>query len=63
MTWVQSAEAGATGARLSMGAGLEGADEHITQLSQKYRGEDFHTPTDRVIVKVKPERIFDYQVS
>ncbi len=42
---------------------LEGADEHITQLSQKYRGEDFHTPTDRVIVKVKPERIFDYQVS
>ena len=42
---------------------LEGANEHITQLSQKYRGEDFHTPTDRVIVKVKPERIFDYQVS
>ncbi len=41
---------------------LDGANEHITTLSQKYRGVDFHTPTDRVIVKVKPERIFDYQV-
>ena len=42
---------------------LAGANEHITTLSQKYRGVDFHTPVDRVIVKVKPERIFDYQVS
>jgi PPOX class probable F420-dependent enzyme len=42
---------------------LEGANEHIDALSQKYRGVDFHTPEDRVIVKVKPERIFDYNVS
>ncbi|MGZ4291753.1 MAG: PPOX class F420-dependent oxidoreductase [Gaiellaceae bacterium] len=42
---------------------LAGADEHINELSRKYRGIDFHTPHDRVIVKVKPERIFDYQVS
>lgn len=39
---------------------VEGADEHINKLSQKYRGADFHTPADRVIVKVKPKRIFDY---
>jgi PPOX class probable F420-dependent enzyme len=37
-----------------------GADEHISELSRKYRGEDFHTPVDRVIVRVRPERIFDY---
>jgi PPOX class probable F420-dependent enzyme len=41
----------------------EGANEHINSLSHKYRGVDFHTPEDRVIVKVKPERIFDYNVS
>jgi PPOX class probable F420-dependent enzyme len=39
---------------------VEGADEHISELSQKYRGTDFHTPKDRVIVKVTPKRIFDY---
>ena len=40
----------------------EGADEHMHTLSQKYRGEDFENPTDRVIVKVRPERVFSYQV-
>jgi PPOX class probable F420-dependent enzyme len=42
---------------------LEGADEHIDMLSRKYRGEDFTGPRDRVIVRVQPARIFDYQVS
>ncbi len=41
---------------------LDGADDHIHELSRKYWGEDFHTPQNRVIVKVKPERIFSYQV-
>jgi PPOX class probable F420-dependent enzyme len=42
---------------------VEGADEHIYQLSQKYSDRPGYTPGDRVIVKVKPERIFDYQVT
>ena len=43
---------------------VEGANEHIHELSRKYNdGEDFHTPENRVIVKVTPRRIFDYQVS
>ncbi len=25
--------------------------------------QDFHTPTNRVIVRVRPERVFDYGVS
>ena len=41
---------------------LEGADDHIDELSRKYRGVDFTGPRDRVIVRVKPERIFSYQV-
>jgi PPOX class probable F420-dependent enzyme len=41
---------------------LDGADDHIHELSRKYWGEDFHTPSNRVIVKVKPQRIFSYQV-
>ncbi len=41
---------------------LDGADEHIHELSRKYRGEDFDGPADRVIVKVRPERVFAYQV-
>jgi PPOX class probable F420-dependent enzyme len=41
---------------------LEGADDHIDELSRKYRGADFDGPRDRVIVKVKPQRIFSYQV-
>ena len=43
---------------------VEGANEHIHELSRKYNdGKDFHTPEKRVIVKVTPRRIFDYQVS
>jgi PPOX class probable F420-dependent enzyme len=38
----------------------EGANEHINELSRKYRGKEFHTPKDRVIVRVTPRRIFDY---
>jgi PPOX class probable F420-dependent enzyme len=41
---------------------LGGADDHIDELSRKYRGEDFDGPRDRVIVKVAPHRIFAYQV-
>jgi PPOX class probable F420-dependent enzyme len=39
---------------------VDGADEHINEVSRKYTGKDFHTPVDRVIVKVTPRRIFDY---
>jgi PPOX class probable F420-dependent enzyme len=38
----------------------EGANEQIHELARKYTGKDFHTPENRVIVKVKPTRIFDY---
>jgi PPOX class probable F420-dependent enzyme len=41
---------------------LEGADDHIDELSRKYRGDDFDGPRDRVIVKVRAERVFAYQV-
>jgi hypothetical protein len=43
---------------------VEGANEHIHELSRKYNDDkDFHTPENRVIVKVTPRRIIDYQVS
>ena len=42
---------------------IDGANEHIHELSHKYNGTDFHTPENRVIVRVKPHRIFDYQVT
>ena len=42
---------------------VEGANEHIHELSHKYNGIDFHTPENRVIVRVKPRRLFDYQMS
>ena len=32
----------------------EGAGEHITSSSQRYEGKEFHTPVDRVIVRVRP---------
>jgi PPOX class probable F420-dependent enzyme len=38
----------------------EGAAEHIHSLAQRYYGRQFHAPVDRVIVRVKPERIFDH---
>ena len=40
-----------------------GAGEHINDLSLKYEGKDFHTPFNRVIVRVKPERLLDYGVT
>jgi PPOX class probable F420-dependent enzyme len=40
-----------------------GAGEHINDLSHKYRDKDFHTPADRVIVRVRPERVFDYGIT
>ena len=41
---------------------LDGADDHIDELARKYYGDDFTGDRDRVIVKVKPQRIFSYQV-
>jgi PPOX class probable F420-dependent enzyme len=38
----------------------EGANEHIHKLSRKYRGVDYPDPTDRVLVRVRPERVFPY---
>jgi PPOX class probable F420-dependent enzyme len=40
----------------------EGAAEHINELSHKYRGRDYDLPADqqRLIVRVKPERITAY---
>lgn len=41
----------------------EGAGEHINELSLRYDGKPFHTPTDRVIVRVDATRILDHGVS
>ena len=38
----------------------DGAVEHIHSLAQRYQGRAFRTPVDRVIVRVKPRRVFDY---
>src|SRR5262245_7531444 len=38
----------------------DGAVAHINRLSHKYVGKDFHSPVDRVIVRVKPELVFDH---
>ena len=38
----------------------EGAAEHINELSLRYDGKPFHTPVDRLIVRVKPERVLDH---
>jgi len=40
-----------------------GANEHIHKLSRKYTGHDFHTPNDRVIVRVTPLRVHAYIAS
>lgn len=40
---------------------VEGADEQIHEMSRKYTGKDFHTPENRVVVKVKPARVFEYR--
>jgi PPOX class probable F420-dependent enzyme len=39
-----------------------GAGEHINDLSHKYEGKDFDTPTNRVIVRVRPDRVHDYGI-
>src|SRR3954468_21598859 len=41
---------------------LDGANDHINELSRKYRGIDFHTPENRVIVKVTPQRVYGYNL-
>ncbi|MFL5926074.1 MAG: PPOX class F420-dependent oxidoreductase [Gaiellaceae bacterium] len=38
----------------------EGAAEHINELSHRYAGKDFDSPVDRVIVRVRPEWVFDH---
>jgi PPOX class probable F420-dependent enzyme len=40
-----------------------GAAEHINDLSHKYEGKDFHTPVNRVIVRVRPDRVLDHGIS
>ena len=40
-----------------------GAGEHINDLSHKYEGKDFHTPTNRVIVRVRPDRVLDHGIT
>ena len=40
-----------------------GANEHISELSRRYEGKDFHTPVDRVIVRIKPERVLDHGIA
>jgi len=40
----------------------EGAAEHINFLSHKYAGEDFSNLEDRVIVRIRPDRILTYNV-
>ena len=41
----------------------EGANEHIRELSRRYEGKDFHTPFDRVIARIKPERVLDHGIA
>jgi PPOX class probable F420-dependent enzyme len=38
----------------------DGAAEHINELSRRYAGKDFHTPVDRVIARVRPQRVLDH---
>ena len=40
----------------------EGANEHIHELSRRYEGKDFHTPVNRVIARIKPERVLDHGI-
>jgi PPOX class probable F420-dependent enzyme len=38
----------------------DGADEHVNQLSRKYRGGDFPERKNRVTVSVKPTRVYEF---
>ena len=40
----------------------EGAGEHINDLSLQYEDRPFHTPTERVIVRVNAARVLDHGV-
>jgi PPOX class probable F420-dependent enzyme len=40
-----------------------GAGEHINDLSHKYEGKDFHTPVNRVIVRIRPARVLDHGIT
>jgi PPOX class probable F420-dependent enzyme len=40
----------------------EGANEHIHKLSRKYRGTEYDDATERVIVRVHPERVHSYGI-
>jgi PPOX class probable F420-dependent enzyme len=40
----------------------EGAAKHIEELSQRYDGQPFRAPVDRLIVRVKPERVLDHGI-
>jgi PPOX class probable F420-dependent enzyme len=40
----------------------EGAGEHINDLSLQYEDRPFHTPTERVIVRVNATRVLDHGV-
>jgi PPOX class probable F420-dependent enzyme len=39
-----------------------GAGEHIDELSRRYEGKPFHTPTDRVIVRIDATRVLDHGI-
>ncbi|HEY7397931.1 MAG TPA: PPOX class F420-dependent oxidoreductase [Gaiellaceae bacterium] len=34
--------------------------KHMHAMSRKYTGKDWHTPVDRLIVRVTPQRVYDY---
>jgi PPOX class probable F420-dependent enzyme len=38
----------------------DGADAHIEKLAQQYWGRSYQNPRERVIVRVKPERVYVY---
>jgi PPOX class probable F420-dependent enzyme len=40
----------------------EGAAEHIEQLARKYTGEGFGNSENRLIVRVHPERVIEYDL-
>jgi PPOX class probable F420-dependent enzyme len=40
----------------------EGAAEHIEQLAQKYTGKSFGNTENRLIVRVHPERVVEYEL-
>jgi PPOX class probable F420-dependent enzyme len=40
----------------------KGAGEHINDLSLQYEDRPFHTPTERVIVRVNATRVLDHGV-